>query len=327
MSQKRNRQVWSLKNELVEKSREAALSAVQIYNNPTTKFKSESFIVLMIIAWTYLMHAHYRSKNIEYRHYTQKGKRRQFTRVRKNGPIKYWELEACLKHEKCPLNDKIKTNLRFLLELRHEIEHRMTHGIDEYLSAKLQACCLNYNTSLKALFDIETSDFQPVSLQFFAFTEEQVTSLKNAADVPKNIIDFVNGFEAKLSDEEKRSPHYRYNIIYLRENVNHEGQADKAIRFINDDSAEGKDIHSVLLKNRKRPNLTFDDLAKKLSLNKVELGNLIQILDAKNNITFSEKTTVGKRTETWKYTDQCLQAMRKWLASNDKTTLKTRKRK
>jgi hypothetical protein len=57
----RIRRIGSIKAELIAKSREAALSAIRVFNDPMTKFKSESFIVLMIIAWTYLLHAYYRS--------------------------------------------------------------------------------------------------------------------------------------------------------------------------------------------------------------------------------------------------------------------------
>ena len=67
MTVKRKRRVFSKKNELVEKSREAALTAVGVFNNPLVTFKSETFIVLMNIAWTYLLHAYYRDQNIEYR--------------------------------------------------------------------------------------------------------------------------------------------------------------------------------------------------------------------------------------------------------------------
>ncbi|MDP9050191.1 MAG: hypothetical protein M3O31_05610 [Acidobacteriota bacterium] len=38
------RRVGSVANELVSKSREAMLTAVQIYNNPQINFKSELFI-------------------------------------------------------------------------------------------------------------------------------------------------------------------------------------------------------------------------------------------------------------------------------------------
>ena len=62
------KKVGSIKLELLQKSREAMLSAVEIYNNPNIQFKSETFTVLAIIAWTYLYHAYYKSKNINY-HY------------------------------------------------------------------------------------------------------------------------------------------------------------------------------------------------------------------------------------------------------------------
>lgn len=62
MAVKRHRSVGSIKNELLQKSREAMLSAVQIYNNPSIQFKSETYIVLSIIAWTYLLHAYYRKE-------------------------------------------------------------------------------------------------------------------------------------------------------------------------------------------------------------------------------------------------------------------------
>ncbi|HAT8441665.1 TPA: DUF3644 domain-containing protein, partial [Legionella pneumophila] len=55
MAKQRKRSVFSIKNELIKKSQEAALAAIQLYNNPLITFKSESFIVLMNIAWTYLL--------------------------------------------------------------------------------------------------------------------------------------------------------------------------------------------------------------------------------------------------------------------------------
>ena len=50
---KRNRKLGSIKVELIRKSIESVLTAVQVFNNPNIQFKSESFIVLVTIAWTY----------------------------------------------------------------------------------------------------------------------------------------------------------------------------------------------------------------------------------------------------------------------------------
>ena len=136
----RKRRIGSVKTELLVKSKEAMLAAVQIFNNPNIQFKSESFIVLSNIAWTYLLHAYFRSKKIEYRYFTKSGKRRKFDKT-KRGAYKYWELERCLNDNKCPIDKVTKSNLKFLIGLRHEIEHQMTTKIDDYLSARFQACC------------------------------------------------------------------------------------------------------------------------------------------------------------------------------------------
>ena len=56
------------KKELLIKSREAMLSAVQTYINPQFTFKSENYIVLSIIAWIYLLHCYYFNHRIDCRY-------------------------------------------------------------------------------------------------------------------------------------------------------------------------------------------------------------------------------------------------------------------
>jgi hypothetical protein len=41
----------------LEKARDSALLAVEVYNKPAVKFKSGGYITLMVIAWTSLFHA------------------------------------------------------------------------------------------------------------------------------------------------------------------------------------------------------------------------------------------------------------------------------
>jgi len=136
-----------------DKRTEAALCAVKVFNDPLIRFKSESFIILMMIAWTYLLHAHYRSKKIDYRYFTTTGnsKRKRYDRT-KHGAKKHWELERCLNDDACPVDPETQKNLRFLIGLRHEIEHQMTAVLDNYLSGRYQACALNFNEYLKKLF-------------------------------------------------------------------------------------------------------------------------------------------------------------------------------
>src|SRR3982751_2622111 len=108
----------------------------------------------MNIAWTYLLHGYYREQGVEYRYYKQNKQRRRFDTTA-HGAYKYWELERCLNEKQTPIDKNTSNNLRFLIGLRHEIEHQMTSRIDDLLSARFQACCLNYNEYLKKFFGNE----------------------------------------------------------------------------------------------------------------------------------------------------------------------------
>jgi hypothetical protein len=255
MTVKRNRKIGSFKEELLVKSREAMLSAVQIFNNPNIHFKSENFIILANISWMYLLHAHYRNKKIEYRYFRQTGQRKKFDKTKK-GAFKYWELERCLDDNDCPIDNITKANLKFLIGLRHEIEHQMTTKIDEYLSARFQACCLNYNDFIKQLFgdSYGIDKHLSVSLQFSTIKEEHANQLRKFTDLPPNIASYINDFDNELTEEDYNNIRYSYRLLYVPKAVNRKGQADKVIEFIpaNSPEAEGLNKEYVLVKEREK---------------------------------------------------------------------------
>lgn len=245
MASKRNRRIASVADELIAKSREAALAAVQIFNNPQITFKSEIFIVIMCIAWTYLLHAYYRKQQIIYKYFSKNNEKRKYHRTNA-GSYKHWELERCLNDSYSPIDKDTANNLRFLIDLRHEIEHQMTTKIDHFLSARLQACCLNYNCYIKKLFgDNKGIDkYLSFSLQFSSLNEEQVDSLEKAKDLPKNIKKFIEGFDSKLSEDEYHNEKFAYRVFFLPKLVNHKGQADQVIEFIKADSSLANEVNA-----------------------------------------------------------------------------------
>ena len=240
---KRYRSIGSFRHELVAKSREAALTAIRVFNDPQVGFKSETYIVLMTIAWTYLFHAYYRGKRIEYRYYRQGPKRRIFDRT-KHGAHKYWELERCLNDKRSPLDQDTANNLRFLIGLRHEIEHQMTRSLDSYLSGRYQACALNYNEYLKKWFGKKCAIDQQLaySIQFMELTEEQVTGPKPEVTVSERLRAYIAEFDGALTHDEYNSPRYSYRLLFKRKLVNRPGQADKVVDFIDPKSNLAKTI-------------------------------------------------------------------------------------
>lgn len=247
------------------KSREAALTAIRVFNDPQVHFKSETFIVLMVIAWTYLLHAYYRAKKVEYRYYKQGPKRRIFDRT-KHGAYKYWELERCLNESRCPLDRDTANNLRFLLGLRHEIEHQMTKSLDAYLSGRYQACALNYNEYLKSLFGKQLGIDQQLaySIQFLELTDQQVSRAKQDASIPERLRSFIAEFDGALTHDEYNHSRYSYRLVFKQKLVNRPGQADRVVEFIDpkSDIAKAIDKEFWVKKEVERPKYRPSDVVK-----------------------------------------------------------------
>ena len=318
---KRNRKIGSIKTELLTKSREAMLTAVQIFNNPNIQFKSESYIVLANIAWTYLLHAYFRSKKIEYRYFEQHGQRKKFDKT-KRGAYKYWELERCLNDDSCPIDNVAKTNLKFLIGLRHEIEHQMTTRIDNYLSARFQACCLNYNDSIKTLFDekLGIDKHLSFSLQFSSIKEEHANQLKEFTDLPKNISSYINGFDADIPDEEYNDMRYSYRVLYIPKSVNHKGQADKVIEFLPANSPEAEKLNKeyVLIKEKEKTKYLPSKIIEIMQgegyskFKQYQHTQLWKSMDAKNKA----KGFGVQVAKTWYWYDTWLNEVRKHCQKN-----------
>lgn len=312
------RRVGSVKAELVKKSREAALAAVQIFNNPNITFKAEAYIVLMIISWTYLMHAHFRSKNIEYRYSQQRGQRRKFDTT-KNGAYKYWELERCLNDDASPIDRDSANNLRFLIGLRHEIEHQMTTKIDDILSARFQACCLNYNTYIKQLFgdELGIENHLSFSLQFSTISTEQKELLEQHKELPANIQGYIQSFDEALSDEEFSHQKYAYRILFVPKTANRKGQADRVVEFVKSDSPLAEAInkeYAVIKETEKKkylPKQVIEVMAQEgfPEFNMHRHTQLWKQLDAKNPDKNFGVLVAGKH---WHWYDSWVEKVRKY---------------
>lgn len=220
-------------DELLIKAREAMIAAVHTFNSAGLTFRTELFIVTSIIAWTYLLHSWFKREGIDYRHTRNEGGQKVVVKT-PNGADKYWELSQCLKHARCPVVQGAKDNLEFLLELRHEIEHRSTNRIDDAISAKLQACCINFNDAIKNLFGGQYALERrlPIALQFVTFSPDQRAHLKRASGLPRNIETMVEGFENRLTAEQQNDARFAFRLYMVQKTANRAPGADLAVELV-----------------------------------------------------------------------------------------------
>lgn len=236
-------------DELLIKAREAMVAAVHIFNSAGLTFRAELFIVTAIIGWTYLMHAWFKREGIDYK-YPDK--------TTNGGAERYWELGKCLRHNKCPVEPGAVKNLEILLELRHEIEHRSTSRIDDALGAKLQACCINFNSVLKKEFGAQhgLEKRLPIALQFVSFGADQRTALKKASDLPVHVATAIEAFEHGLTEDELRDPAYRLKVGFLPVAAKKPGAADTAVEVFAPGSDEAAALEKIIFKDRDRERYT-----------------------------------------------------------------------
>lgn len=214
---------------LLSKSREAALSAVQMFNNPLTVFKTEAFIVLMTIAWRCLLHAYYHRKKIKYWELQESEKH-------------YWGLRTCIRKQQCPLDSPTKQNLEFLIGLRNEIEHHYTESINQYSSSRYLACCRNYEKVITELFgnNFSVASNLSIAIQFRDFVP--TNSFNDPVGLPSNVARYITDFDDNLSEEDYQHPHFAYRLLFTRKLTSSPGQADLAIEFVDSKSAKAEEI-------------------------------------------------------------------------------------
>ncbi|NVK17505.1 MAG: DUF3644 domain-containing protein [Methylocystaceae bacterium] len=272
--------------ELLVKSREAMMAAVQAFNNPTAYFKSENFIVLASIAWVYLLHHFYRNHDFDYVYREEDGT----PKLTKHGAERHFDLTACLAMTECPLDEHTVRNLTYLLEIRHEIEHQCTSRIDDAVSAKLQACCLNYNHWVANLFGRQYALDREMSLalQFSGISMDQRKELTRYDDLPGNIRAFNAEFEDGLSDEDYNDPRYAYRVALVQKKVNNRNKADEVVEIVKAGSDDEVEINRILIQDRERQKYRWTeirDYVHRLGFTRFQQHHHAQLwndLDAKN---------------------------------------------
>gem|GEM_PF-169651 len=236
----------------VEKAVELMKSAATVYNNSTIGFRTEIFIVNAVIAWTYALHAYFHKHAIK-PIYMENGKPKLTT----EGQARYWDLTECLKSAKCPLGKGEASNLRYLLLLRHEIEHRLARDIDASVQPKVQACAINLSDFCEKHFGKEYSlkydlDF---TIQFAKLSMMSENLLHASAEVPC-VVQAVNKLvEGEMTPEDYNDPRYAFRVYVVPKTTNNPKKADQAVTY----AAAGSAIE-MAIKHVERPKYRAGEL-------------------------------------------------------------------
>ncbi len=217
--------------EFLQKARDSALLAVEVYNKPAVSFKSASYITLMIIAWTALFHAVFFRRKIK--PYRRKPNGR-FVRV--DGEPYHWKLAECLQqYYGSDTGNPVRKNLEFFIPLRDKIEHRSLPELDSSIFGECQAMLLNFDECIEQEFGARwyIRQFLSFALQMYP-TSENLTQAVGRNRAVYAAAEFVRQYRSALDPAVYASGKYAFKA-FLIQVANHPSQDAVAIQFVHYD--------------------------------------------------------------------------------------------
>jgi hypothetical protein len=226
----------------IAKARDAALAAVEAYNRPAASFRSGTYIILMVVAWTALFHAIFRHKKTK-PYYRKKGSRR-FEKV--DGDYKAWELSECLRQHFGGDTPAARKNLEFIIGLRNKIEHRSHPHLDVEVFGECQALLMNFE---KLLCDTFGDRFALQSSLTFALQLSRCVPTPQAAALSaklqrqyRTIKQYVDAFRSGLSQDVQNDLEYSFKVFLVPKIGNHLSSSDMAVEFVKYDPSKPEEM-------------------------------------------------------------------------------------
>jgi hypothetical protein len=224
----------------LEKARDSALLAVEVYNKPAVKFKSGGYITLMVIAWTALFHAIFFKK----KHKPFRKEHGRFLKIEND--FKYWELAECLsQYFKTDTGNPVRKNLEFFIPLRNRIEHRSMPELDASIFGECQAMLLNFDEMLEKEFGAKycLRECLSFSLQLFPSSESLVAAVMHHPDT-KPVVEFIQQYRSTISPDITASGKYSFKA-FLIQVANHKTDSALPIQFVHYDKLSEEDKEHV----------------------------------------------------------------------------------
>jgi len=255
-------------DERLIRAREAMILAVQIFNSAALKFKSEVFVVLVCIAWTYLLHEFYLRKGTKI--------------IGKDG--RSLLLSQMIERDDCPITSGIRNNLRSIKLIRDDVEHKLLGRADLKWQSLFQACCLNFDKVLCDLFgkQLTLANELRFALQFARMGIEQL-SIVNKYEIPEDIEAMDGRLKGAYTEQELADLEYQFRVIYTLDAAS---KARSYFEFLRPDSPEGKEIRNVLVQYK-----TGDELYP------YKPGQVCKLIADKTG----KKFTMLNHTRAWQY--------------------------
>lgn len=217
-----------------------ALTAVEIYNSPTSLRPLEGFLVHMHVAWLYLLHAAFDKSKIPYHYKDQKSGRY----IKIDGEKKSWELQKCIEVRWPSTKEPVRQNLELTVQLRNKIEHRFERGLMVAASGFAQSLIMNFEAELIRSFGVAYSiaDRVHIPVALSTFSREGAAAMASSQLLlPRRLRDFFIDYRSRLDEGVLNDQAFEMRIEIVQKR-SPKTEADLAVSFVREDDLTSEEL-------------------------------------------------------------------------------------
>ena len=268
--------------ELLKKSCDCAICAVELYNKPATKFRSYGYIVMMNIAWLSLFHAFFEGQGIKY--FYRKDNSNKYIYI--DGQKKAWDLSKCIKEYFKEGNPPVRHNLNFFIGLRNQIEYRFLPALDLEVFGECQSLLINYENMLTDKFGdyYSLNESLAIPLQLVSTNLEwRNKALKEMQSREyETVKEYIDTFRYSLDESVWNNLDYSFRVFLVPKIGNREKSSDVAVEFIKYDPEHPEEME----KYKKVAAFIKEKQVPVVNPGKLKPGNVSQRIERNLGINF-----------------------------------------
>lgn len=305
------------KERLIDKSIEAFILGLEVYNKPTIKYRVEGFSFFIVNAWELMLKAEMLNKGLSIYY--------------KDSANRTVSVEVAVRTIYPDRNTRIRLNLEKIIELRNISTHYITEDYEQKYAPLFQACVLNYANELKRFHGVDISDhiaqnFLTITANYEPLENEQI-KLKYAPEVAEKLIQQANEISvlSETYDSDKFAISIRQNLYITKKKA----EADFTVAIENGSGnkvAIVKDIKDPSNTHRYSYNTVITVVQTRMmkegiridyekGFNSYVLNMVIEFYNVKADPQYAYKHTIGNQ-EQYTYSQQFVEFILSELKKN-----------
>lgn len=294
-----------LEDKLIEKSIEAFILGLEIYNKPTIKYRIEGFSFFIVNAWELMLKSTL----------LKRGESIYFP----DKPDRTLSVESTLRKIYTDKNTRIRLNLEKIIELRNISTHYITEDYEVKYAPLFQACVLNFVNEIQRFHGVDITkhiaqNFLTISARYEPLTNEAF-KMKYPPEIAEKLIKQFNEIDVLSTtyNSDKFAINIRQNLYITKKKseadfvVGIDSHSDTKVSVVKDlkDPSDThkysyKNVITVVQENLRKKNIK---LGYDSGFTQYVLTLIIDFYDIKHDPQYAYEHIIGKQ-HSYTYSQQ-----------------------